>query len=93
MTHDIATYLRQCAEALGGEVRTLRWIVDDGGPDALVLLPGRSFMAFVHAPTSALPQYRRVVAERMLDAGIHVEIIDSRDAVHAALRITNRAIT
>lgn len=83
---DVEEYLYKRVAALGGEMRRLRWIVDDGGPDALVLLPGRAFMAIIHSSAYGLPAYRRVVAERFLDAGVHIEILDSTAAVNAALR-------
>lgn len=84
---DVEEYLRERVNALRGEMRLLRWVVDDGGPDAMVLLPGRAFMAVIQSTAYGLPAYRRVAAERFLDAGVHVEVIDSRAAVDAALRV------
>lgn len=88
----IEKYLVDCAKALGGEVRKVKWLGRKGAPDRLLMLPpitdcGTPVTIWVELKaTGKKPeahQRREHVRMRML--GQRVEVVDSFDRVHEVL--------
>jgi hypothetical protein len=81
----IERYLVEQVEALGGEVRKLKWIGRHGAPDRLVMLPGKTLWVELKAPGEKARPHQAREHERMRKMGQRVEIVDSRERVDEAL--------
>ena len=82
---DVEGYLVKRVEALGGEVRKLKWIGRRGAPDRLVMLPGRSFFVETKKPGEDAEKHQHKEHKVMRAAGLRVVIIDSIDSVDEVL--------
>lgn len=81
----IENYLVARVNALGGEVRKVKWIGRNSAPDRIVMISGNSFWAEIKAPgIQPTPAQIREHA-RMRKVGQRVEVIDSMDQVDGLL--------
>lgn len=94
---DIEAYLVKRVEALGGEVRKVKWIGRNGAPDRLVMLPpgicvypglehGWTVWVELKAPGKKPEPHQLREHERMRKMGQRVEVIDSIEGVEELLR-------
>ena len=89
---DVVAYLVKRVKALGGEVRKVAWIGRKLAPDLFVFLPGGNSLNFW--AEAKRPGYRvtphvinqRREHDRMRGYGEIVYVLDSREAVDAALK-------
>jgi hypothetical protein len=92
---DIEDYLVKRVNAMGGEVRKVKWIGRRGAPDRLVMLPpkvtingvGMNNAAWVElkSPGKVPEPHQAREHERMRAMGQRVEVIDSLEGVEALL--------
>jgi hypothetical protein len=84
---DIEAYLVTRVQAMGGEVRKVKWIGRRGAPDRLVMLP-RPLTVWVELKaTGAQPEPHQVREhQRMRAMGQRVEVIDSLSGVEGILQ-------
>lgn len=78
----IETYLKREVEALGGEVRKVRWVGRNNAPDRFVLLPTKNSIWVELKATGKKPTKAQLREhERMQRFGEKVLVIDSVNAV------------
>ena len=83
---DIEKYLVIRVDALGGLVRKLKWIGRRGAPDRFVKLPDKPVMLIeLKAPGKVPEPHQEREIKRLRDAGIHVEVVDSKEQVDKIL--------
>jgi hypothetical protein len=96
---DIEDYLVKRVNAMGGEVRKVKWIGRRGAPDRLVMMPKRTNRAYpfpveikpasiwveLKAPGEKPKPHQAREHERMRAMGQRVEVIDSLEGVEALL--------
>lgn len=92
---DIEDYLVKRVNAMGGEVRKVKWIGRRGAPDRLVMLPdwepspgnryARSYWVELKAPGEKPKPHQAREHERMRAMGQRVEVIDSLAGVEELL--------
>lgn len=96
---DIEDYLVKRVNAMGGEVRKVKWIGRTGAPDRLVMLPVQSrrlvntgewsdhisIWVELKAPGQKAKPHQVREHERMRRMGQRVEVIDSLEGVEALL--------
>ena len=88
---DVRKHLKTRLKALGGELRKVSWFQRRGAPDELVLVPARGFMraryffAELKAPGKWLEPHQEREIKKLHDHGVPVMVLDSREAVDAAL--------
>lgn len=92
---DIEDYLVKRVNAMGGEVRKVKWIGRRGAPDRLVMLPARvtingigmnnSAWVELKAPGEKAKPHQAREHERMRKMGQRVEVIDSLAGVEELL--------
>lgn len=93
---DIEDYLVKRVNAMGGEVRKVRWIGRRGAPDRLVMMPavvteaghfadGGTVWVELKAPGKVPEPHQVREHERMRKMGQRVEVIDSLAGVEALL--------
>lgn len=93
----IEAHLVQRVEALGGEIRKVRFIGRRGAPDRLVMLPmtpmrtgwatgGCTIWVELKAPGEKPEPHQAREHERMRRMGQRVEVIDSIEGVEALLK-------
>lgn len=92
---DIEDYLVKRVNAMGGEVRKVKWIGRRGAPDRLVMLPNwepspgnlyaRSCWVELKAPGEKAKPHQAREHERMRAMGQRVEVIDSLAGVEELL--------
>jgi hypothetical protein len=86
LERDIEDYLVKRVNALGGEVRKLKWIGRRGAPDRVVMLPGgRLYWVELKRPGQKAEPHQAREHERMLRMGQGVVVIDSFDAIEVLL--------
>ena len=78
---EIEAYLVKRVEAIGGEVRKVRWLSRRGAPDRFVMLPGRSIWVELKAPSKKAQRHQLREHERMRSQGQTVLVIDSLEEV------------
>ncbi|GAA5564801.1 VRR-NUC domain-containing protein [Acinetobacter seifertii] len=78
--------LVQCVEALGGEVRKVKWIGRNSAPDRIVMLPSNTFWAELKAPNQKPTAAQAREHERMRKMGQRVEVIDSLERIEELLQ-------
>ena len=84
--HDIESYLVSRVDALGGEVRKVKWIGRRGAPDRFVMLPGRrAFWVELKAPGQKAKPHQIREHGRMRVKGEIVHVIDSIAGVDEVL--------
>ena len=81
----IEQYLVEQVNALGGEVRKVRWIGRNGAPDRIVMLPNRTLWVETKAPGERCRPHQIREHERMRKMGQRVEVVDSIDGVDKVL--------
>ena len=77
--------LVKCVQALGGEVRKVKWIGRNSAPDRIVMLPNNTFWAELKAPGEKPTAAQEREHERMRRMGQRVEIIDSIERIKEIL--------
>ena len=96
---DIEDYLVKRVNAMGGEVRKVKWIGRRGAPDRLVMMPAFTVLQDVEgvaqnlttiwvelkAPGEKPKPHQAREHERMRAMGQRVEVIDSLEGVEALL--------
>jgi hypothetical protein len=89
---DIEDYLVKRVNAMGGEVRKVKWIGRRGAPDRLVMLDPRAFTGQsattwveLKAPGEKPKPHQAREHKRMRAMGQRVEVIDSLEGVEALL--------
>lgn len=94
----IEKYLVKQVEAMGGEVRKVKWVGRRGAPDRLVMLPPANPWALVEITAAStiwvelkapgkVPEPHQVREhERMRKMGQRVEVIDSMEGVDELLK-------
>jgi hypothetical protein len=80
---DVEDYLVKRAQAMGGEVRKVKWIGRRGAPDRFVMLPGRSIWVELKAPNKLPAAHQLREHERMRAMGQSVCVVDSLSKVEA----------
>lgn len=83
---DIENYLVKCVNAVGGEVRKVRWIGRRGAPDRCVMLPGKTLWVELKAPGEKVKPHQSREHERMRRLGQRVEVADSLADIEELLR-------
>lgn len=84
---DVRKHLLRRLDILGGAIRKLQYVGRRSAPDELVLLPRhhRHFLAELKRPgEKPRPDQQREI-ELLLASGVTVYVLDSREAVDAAL--------
>lgn len=82
---DIEDYLVKKVEAMGGDVRKVRWIGRRGAPDRLVMLPGIALWVELKAPGKKPEAHQEREHARMRAMGQRVEVVDSFARVEEVL--------
>lgn len=83
---DIESYLVSRVDALGGEVRKVKWIGRRGAPDRFVMLPDRrAFWVELKAPGQKARPHQSREHARMRAMGEIVHMIDSIAGVDEVL--------
>jgi hypothetical protein len=83
---DIEKYLVSRAQALGAEVRKLRWIGQRGAPDRIIMSPALGVLFVdVKAPEQHLRPNQRREIHKLREAGQRVEVVDSFERVDEVL--------
>lgn len=83
---DLEAHLIRQVQALGGEVRKVRWIGRRGAPDRLVLVPGCwPFLLELKAPGQKLSVQQSREMARLASFGLPCAWADSRETVAAAI--------
>ena len=84
---DVRGYLKKRLKHAGGELRKCSWFPRANAPDELVLLPSRArgFFAELKRPGEWPNDGQLREIATMQAAGLEVYLIDSREAVDAAL--------
>lgn len=83
---EIETYFATRVKALGGEVRKLKWIGRNGGPDRFAKIPGRPvLLAELKAPDKIPKRHQQREIDRLRKVGVWVEVIDSKERVDEVL--------
>jgi hypothetical protein len=88
---DVRKYLKKRLALLGGELRKCSWFMRRHAPDELVLVPaqpgriGRGFFAELKRPGEQPDRGQLREIAKLRAAGFTVHVIDSREAVDAAL--------
>lgn len=83
----VEEYFCRSVEEAGGEVRKVSWLGRRGAPDRLALLPGWSCFVELKRPGKLPEGHQLREHKRMRDAGLNVEVIDSRGAVDAFIKL------
>lgn len=90
----VENYLKLRVEALGGEVRKLRFVGHRGAPDRLVLLPSvdrfgglaaRHVLAEIKKPGEEAEAHQLREHEKLRSYGFTVVVLDSIEAIDAFL--------
>lgn len=91
LERDVRDYLKARLKQLGGELRKCSWFPRTKAPDELVLIPaqpgriGNSFFAELKRPGAKPDGGQLREHAKMRAAGLTVYVLDSREAVDAAL--------
>lgn len=83
----VEDYLKRRAEAMGGEVRKLKWIGRRNAPDRIVCLPRSGFPCLVELKRPGLRATKAQQREhdRLRRVGMRVEVINSLASVDSFL--------
>lgn len=85
----IETYLTERVNAMGGEIRKVKWIGRRGAPDRVVMLAGKTVWVELKAPGQKPKPHQVREHERMKRMGQKVEVLDSVQGVDELLeRVT-----
>lgn len=82
---DIEKYLTDRVNALGGEVRKVKWIGRNGAPDRVVMLPTALLWVELKAPGEKCKPHQTREHTRMRAMGQRVVVIDSFEGVDEVL--------
>lgn len=88
---DVRAHLKGRLKTLGGELRKCSWFPRSGAPDELVLVPARGsrparfFFAELKRPGKEPEPHQVREITRLHDHNVPVLVLDSREAVDAAL--------
>lgn len=77
----VEDYLVERVEALGGEIRKVKWVGRRKAPDRRVMLPGRGCWVELKAPGKKPDRGQAREHKRMRDCGDVVLVIDSKELV------------
>lgn len=83
---DIERYLKKQIKGAGLEIRKVKWIGRAHAPDRLVLGKGISMWIEVKKPGEKARAGQVREHQRMLDAGLHVMVLDSYEGVDDLIR-------
>lgn len=88
----IETYLVTEVERHDGLCRKVRWLCRRGAPDRFVAFrKGRSGFVEVKPPGEPLKPHQAREIERLRNAGLHVGVVDSFEAVDCLIRDWSRS--
>jgi hypothetical protein len=88
---DIRAHLKRRLKVLGGQLRKCSWFPRKGAPDELIFVPARAnrparaFFAELKRPGKEPEDHQWREINLMRDHGLPVMVLDSREAVDAAL--------
>lgn len=77
---DIEAHLVRRVEAIGGEIRKVKWIERKGAPDRLVMYKGAEFVE-LKKPGEDLEPHQHREHVRMKKHGVKVRMLDTFQAV------------
>jgi len=83
----IEKYLVERVNALGGEIRKVKWVGRNGAPDRVAMLPNASAPVWVElkAPGKICRPHQIREHERMKRMGQTVAVVDSLEGIDALL--------
>ena len=81
----IEDYLTERVNAMGGEIRKVKWIGRRAAPDRVVMLKGKTVWVELKAPGQKAKPHQVREHERMRRMGQQVEVLDSVQGVDELL--------